>query len=227
MIINNKYNLVKKITAIYFLIGLLEITAEYFQYKPFLYFFKPLIPILLMVLYYKTSCKKSKVYFIILLFSMITNILFIPADKKILFFGIIAFTVHRILFIYLAIKLLKIKDFVPILLATIPFFLIFSYLLSISENIPKEEFYLLILHNLLISILGGIAVSNYFMKESYTTSWLLICVLFFITLQFVVFIEKFYLTLIIFRPIAMTLNVLAFYCFYRFVIETEKTLNNN
>lgn len=136
------------------------------------------------------------------------------------------FSIHRILILIFIIRLLKVKDYFALLLATIPTLLIFFHLLGISEEMSKIEFYLLILHNILISILAGIALCNFIMQTNYNTSWLLICVLFFVMLQFIVFIEKFYLNLMIFRPIAMILNVLAFYSFYKFVIITEKSNND-
>lgn len=226
MIINKKWYSIKNLTIIYFVIGFVEVISEYFRFKPFLYLFKPLIPLLLMVLYFMSSDKKYSLYYYVLFFSVLTNILFIPDNKNLLFLGIIAFSVHRILILIFIIRLLKVKDYFALLLATIPTLLMFFYILSISEQMPKIEYYLLIIHNVLISILAGIALCNYIMQTNYNTSWLLICVLFFVMLQFIVFIEKFYLNLIIFRPIAMILNVLAFYSFYKFVIITEKSNNN-
>ena len=60
-------------------------------------------------------------------------------------------------------------------------------------------------------------------------SILLISALLFVMLQFVIFIEKYYLKneyQEVLRPLAMTLNALAFFSFYKYVIEAEK-LNNN
>jgi hypothetical protein len=226
MIIDKKWYSIRNLTVVYFAVGFIEVISEYFRCKPFLYVFKPLIPLLLMVLYFLNSNKKYSLYYFVLFFSVLTNILFIPDNKNALFLGIIVFSIHRILILIFIIRLLKIKDYFPLLLATIPTLLMFFYILSISEEMPKIEYYLLIIHNILISFLSGIALSNYIMQESYKTSWLLICVLFFVVLQFIVFIEKFYLNLLIFRPLAMTLNVLAFYSFYKFVIITEKSNND-
>ena len=218
--------IINKFLILYFIIGIIEVFSEYYQYKPALYLFKPLIPISLMVLYHFFSKERRIFFYLVFIFSAITNLLFIPSDKQMLFYGILTFTVHRILILVLIFDLLKIKDYFPLFIATIPFMVIFFYILSISEKMPVYECYLLGIHNILISILGGIALSNYIMHLGQNTTWLFICALFFVVLQFIVFIEKFYLNLIIFRPIAMTLNVLAFFSFFKFVYETEK-LNNN
>ena len=187
------------------------------------------MPFLLMVLYWFTSEKKNLVYFLAMSFSVITNILFIPNEQRMLFFGIITFMFHRIIVIYLIFKLLKLKDYIPVAIATIPFLLIFFYLLAISTEIPENSFILLVIQNILISIFGGIALSNYMMNDNKKNSWLLICGLLFVALQFIVFLEKYHLSDLspgIFRPIAMGLNTFAFYTFYEFVIATEKSDNN-
>ena len=209
--------------------AIIEIMAELFYFKPLIIIFKPLMPFLLMVLYWFTSEKKNLVYFLAMSFSVITNILFIPNEQRMLFFGIITFMFHRIIVIYLIFKLLKLKDYIPVAIATIPFLLIFFYLLAISTEIPENSFILLVIQNILISIFGGIALSNYMMNDNKKNSWLLICGLLFVALQFIVFLEKYYLSDLspgIFRPIAMGLNTFAFYTFYEFVIATEKSDNN-
>jgi len=77
--------------------------------------------------------------------------------------------------------------------------------------------------------LGGIAISNYVMSDTKQNSLLLISVLLFLGLQLVIYIEKYYLIeshSIMLRPLAMTLNILAFYVFYKFVISSEKLDND-
>ena len=67
------------------------------------------------------------------------------------------------------------------------------------------------------------------MNDNKQNSILLISALLFVMLQFVVFVEKYYLINEyeeLFRPLAMTLNALAFFSFYNYIITAEK-LNNN
>lgn len=80
-----------------------------------------------------------------------------------------------------------------------------------------------------MSIFAGIALSNYVMNDNKQNSILLISAFLFVLLQFVIFIEKYFLIYElkeIFRPMAMLLNVFAFYTLFRYIIETEK-LNND
>ena len=224
----SRTTLVNGITAAYFVVAMTEIMAELFSYIPVIVVVKPLMPILLMVLYWCSSDRRNPLFFLAISFSVITNILFIPNDQKMLFFGIIAFMIHRIVILYYIFKLVKITDYIPVAIATIPFLLVFFYLLASSE-VPENSFLLLVIQNILIAIFGGIALSNYIMHDNKKNSWLLICGLLFVALQFIVFIEKYYLSGLspaIFRPIAMGLNAFAFYTFYEFVSAIEKSDDN-
>ncbi len=220
---------VNLITGCYFIVAGVEIMAELFQYTPVIVIFKPLMPALLMVLYFVTSPVRNMLYFIAMSLSLLTNLLFIPASDQMLFYGIIAFMLHRIAAIALIVQLLKPKDYVPLAIGMIPFLLIFFYLLAITPDIPDNSFLLLIVQNILISVFGGIALANYMMHDNRGNSWLLICSLLFVALQFIVFLEKYYLndlSPLIFRPIAMGLNAFAFYTFYEFVMAMERSNHN-
>ena len=219
----------KNITIFFFINALIEILAEYFSYKPLIFVTKPLIPVLICVLYYNKSVRKQKLFFYVMLFSLITNLFFIPNTQQSLFFGVISFTIHRILLLVLIFKIVKIKDYLPFILATIPLGFIFFYLFP-SSIIPENSYYLLVVHSLLASILGGIAFSSYYMDDNKRNSLLLISVILFLALQLVIYIEKYFFVgsnLHFLRPIAMCLNAIAFYMFYVFVIESEKELYNN
>ncbi len=228
-IFKNESNLEKLIIVSYFAVALVEISAELFSYKPILFIFKPLISSFLMALYWKTSNERNVLFFLVIFFSLITNFLFIPNTEKWLFLGLIAFSVHRILTILYLVKLTKIKDCIPLIIATIPFLFFFFYLLSVSGEMPTPTHIVLLIQNILVSILGGIIVSDYVMNYNRKNPWLLIFGLLSVTLYFIVFIEKYYLSDLlptIFRPMAMTLNTAVYYTFYKFVIGTER-LNDN
>jgi len=215
-----------KFSIIYFVIGITEVIAEFFAFNQAIIILKPLIPLMLMIVYRMTSTEQNPLFFATMFFSFLTNLLFLPIGPDVLFYAVIAFTVHRILFIYCIVKMLKIKDFIPIAIGFVPFFFLFSYVFKFADEVSNTMYAMIILQNFLISALGGIALSNYIMKDDSKNSWLYMCGLLFVLLQFVIFIERYYIMISIFRPIAMLLNVSGFYCFYRFFISTE-TSNNN
>jgi hypothetical protein len=175
-------------------------------------------------MYLISSTKKSNAFVIILLTSLITNILFIPQDPKFLLYAILVFTVHRIVVLFLVLKLQKITDFIPVVLGTAPFLLIFFYLFMETTDIPESSYYILVIQNVLISVFAGLALSSYVMHDNKQNSILLISALLFVMLQFTVFIEKYYLTneyQFLFRPLAMSLNILAFFAIYKYVTTAE------
>lgn len=215
-------------TALYFTIGLIEVMAELFVFKPLIYTFKPLIPLMLMALYFVASSQRKWIFFVIMTLSLLTNLLFIPSNIEMLNYALEVHLVHRVLVVIFMIRLLKIRDYIPVAIATIPFMIIFFYLFLITP-VPESSFVILILQNVLISLFCGIAFSHYMMNDSKKNFWLLLSGILFGALQFIVFIEKFYLSdfsPVIFRPIAMVLNIFAFYTFYEFVITTEKSDKN-
>lgn len=227
---NKDRELEKLITVLYFAIATVEVIAELFLYKPFLFIFKPSISIVLMVLYWNISKQRDSLFFLAILFSLITNVFFIYDTEIMLFLGLIVFFIHRLLMIYYILKLIKVKDFIPLFLAMIPFLFFFFYLLSITTELTQRSYGILIIQNILISIIAGITLSDYVMNNSKkNTIWFFIFGLLSVTQYFIVFIEKYYLSdlsPISFRPLAMILNVTAYYAFYKFVIVIER-LNNN
>lgn len=206
----------------------IEVTAEMFSSKLLIYIFKPLISIGIMVLYWNASKVKTPLFFATILLSMITNILFIPNTYELLIIALLVFMIHRILLIYYVIQLIKLEDYVPLLIAIVPFLFVFFYLLSISSDSSASGYFVLIIQNILISIVGGLALSEYVMNYNKMNTWLFIFGLLSVMQYFIVFIEKYYLMSLAptaFRPLAMLLNASVLYSFYRFIINAENVNN--
>lgn len=229
-VITKNTNLEKLILVLFFTVVTVEIVAEIFSYEPIVFVFKPLISIVLMLLYWNTSHQRNSLFFVTILSYLITNIFFIYNTETMLFLGLIAFFIHRLLMIYYIIKLTRIKDYFPLFIAMIPFMFFFFYLLSITNVSTTRSYGILIIQNILISILAGITLSDYVMNDGKkNNTWLFILGLLALTQYFIVFIEKYYLSdlsPISFRPLAMILNAAVHYAFYKFVRTIEK-LNYN
>ncbi|MDI5888240.1 hypothetical protein [Flavobacterium yafengii] len=228
-LLTKKYNFLQEnaILGLLFSFSIIEVLAELFSFKVILFAFRPLVAILLIYLYWVTSKERNVFFYMTVFFLLLTSIFILFESMLFLILGLIGIFTHRILLIFYIIKLNKIKDFVPILIAIIPFVFIFSYLLSISDEIPKGSYYPLVAQNILVSILAGVILSNYFMNDSNNSPWLAIFGLLSTALYFTVFIEKCFLSNLpptYFRPLAMILYVTSYYSFYRFVIDAE-TIN--
>ncbi|MES2851805.1 MAG: hypothetical protein V4698_02760 [Bacteroidota bacterium] len=225
-LLTKKYNFLQEnaILGLLFSFSIIEVLAELFSFKVILFAFRPLVAILLIYLYWVTSKERNVLFYMTVFFLLLTSIFILFESILFLILGLIGIFTHRILLIFYIIKLNKIKDFVPILIAIIPFVFIFSYLLSISDEIPKGSYYPLVAQNILVSILAGVILSNYFMNDSNNSPWLAIFGLLSTALYFTVFIEKCFLSNLpptYFRPLAMILYVTSYYSFYRFVIDAE------
>ncbi len=219
-----KNNIVKFLTIVYFANALIEIIAEFYSTDTVIFLAKPLIPFLLIVLYWFSSKKRNLLFILIMFFSLVTNLLFIPKSPQALYYGVIAFTFHRILLIYFIFTVSKIRNFLLFGLVTIPLLLIFFYLFFASSDVPQNSYALLIILNIMGAVMGGIGISNYIIKDNKQNSLLMISVLLFLGLQMVVYVERYYLSnvsLDCIRPLAMLLNVLAFFAFYKYVLASE------
>lgn len=224
--LTKKYNFLqeKGIIGLLFSFSIIEVLAELFSFKVILFAFRPLVALMIIYLYWVTSKERNVLFFITLFFLFLTSIFILSESILFLILGLIGIFTHRILLIVYIVKLNKIKDFVPILIAIIPFVFIFSYLLSISDEIPKGSYYPLVVQNILVSILASVILSNYFMNDSNNSPWLAIFGLLSTALYFIVFIEKCFLSNLpptYFRPLGMILYVTSYYSFYRFVIDIE------
>lgn len=226
-LLTKKYNFLQEnaIVGLIFSFTIIEVLAELFSFKAILFAFRPVIALLLMYLYWITSKDRNILFFVTGFFLLLTGIFIISESLPFLMVGLAGIVIHRILLIIFIIKLNKVKDFIPILIAIIPFIFIFSYLLSISDGLPEESYYPLVLQNILVSILGGVILSNYFMTETTNTPWLSIFGVLSTALYFIVFIEKCFLYNLpqtYFRPLGMVLYVTSYFAFYKFVIDTER-----
>ena len=219
----------KLIINLYFIFATIEVAAELVSCKPMLFVMKPLVLFVLIFLYWCKSSQRNLLFFIAILFLLITKMYAIQNTEEMLFLGIIAFFLHRIVMIYYIHKLIKLKDYIPVLLAMIPFLFFFFYLLSLASNLTPRNYYGLIIQSILMSILASMTVSHYIMNDQKKDVWLLIFGLLSVTQYFMVFIDKFYLlglSPIVFRPLEAILTSSVCFTFYKFVITTELSDDN-
>jgi hypothetical protein len=220
---------VKLLVILYFVIAAMEFTAELVSCKPVLFILKPLVLIMLLLLYRYSSVQRVPLFFISILFLLIAKMFAIQNTEEMLFLGMIAFFLHRVVMIYYVFKLIKLKDYIPLLIAMVPFLFFFFYLLSLTNNISTRSYYGLIIQSILMSALASMTVSHFVMNDEKKDVWLLIFGLLSVTQYFMVFIDKFYLldlSLAIFRPLEVILTTSVCFAFYKFVITTEMSNDN-
>ncbi len=208
-------------TSLFFAITIVLILAEYFKYKDFVFLLKPLLIPSLCVIYLTTSIKKCSWYLVALFFAFLSNVFLLYSDSQLLLYGIIAFLIYRLVSIYVIIRNGDSIYLVPLILATIPFVFIFSYLIYIMVSPDNPSFYATIINDVIISIFCGIGLSNYVMNDNKQNSWLLISTLLFTFLVILFMFDKFYLSFQIFKPISALIFSLAHYAFLMFMVEAK------
>jgi hypothetical protein len=210
------------LATLYVLVSAVEITAEYFEDSTLIYATKPLIILLLIALYWKTSRHVNFLYIVALLFSWGANIFFVSKTFDDIFAGAMLFFVYRTLVIYIAIRHTKLPSIFPMIVGCVPFLFIYAYLVYLTYDAIGRGLPIFIVQCVLISFLGGLSVGNYILRSNRANTLLLISTLFFAMNQFLFVIRLYYVDLNIFQPLAMALFAAAQYLFYKFMLAAEK-----
>lgn len=225
MLTKKNNNLINILIIVYFAIALFEAIAELVLFTPMMLFSRIAIPIVLIILYKVSSEKPSFWFYLLLSLFLFTNVLFFFKDSPLILTAKMISILQRILMLLLIFKLTPKKKYSHMLLASIPFLLIFFYLNSTTNGIAEVGFNTVIVQSITISLIGGVSLAAYLKIDNRQNSWLLISTLLFIGLQFVAFIERYYSSIIslsVFSPIGVVLNTFGFFTFYKFVVAAEK-----
>ena len=207
---------------LFFVTTFAEVIAELFSSTIFIYILKSLLSPILILIYWKSS-KIRNIYFIIaLLFVMMSNLFFVSTDFSSLLIGSIFFLFYRMLIIYLVIKIVRIKNYLPIFLGSIPFVIIFLYATSLTIDELGNAIYIHIIQVVFMSFLGGFSLANYVIENSKMNYWLFISCLLFAVIHFILILKTYYLPIVIFQPMVMLVYAFAQFSMYKFIILSER-----
>jgi hypothetical protein len=215
-------NEVNVLILLFFVVTLAEVIAEFFSFPSFIYLLKPLICPILIVIYWKSSVEKNNYFILALIFGFTANIFFIAKDFSSILLGSLFFMFYRILIIYLVIKIVKVKNYLPVFLGIIPFAIVFLYVTSLTIDMIRDGFYIYIMQVLLMSFLGGFSLANYIIDNNKMNFWLLLSSILFTLIQFIITLKLYYINMFIFQPIAMLFYAIAQFSLYKFMILSEK-----
>lgn len=176
----------------------------------------------LLVLYWFSSTKKSKIYLIALFFALVSHLLFNYSNFNLLLIGLIAFLIFRLLVVVQVVKISEDIHLVPFALGTFLFAIPIIYLFYITSETLGLIFYFGILNIILNAILGGISISNYSFQNNLQNTNLLISTLLFVILSVLFIIQKFYLYIDIYEPLRVLLLLTGHYFYYNYLILNEK-----
>ncbi|MBY0486920.1 MAG: hypothetical protein K2P85_07040 [Flavobacteriaceae bacterium] len=162
-------------------------------------------------------------YIVALLLNWLANIFFLFSDVNFLIVASMLFMFHRLLVLIKIFKEEKNIGIVAFLLGIIPFLFLFLSLINIIfDTIQKNQFILIVMQCILMSILGGLSLGSYFMKNNLSSRFLLISSLFFGINLFVLGVKFYFLDLRFLKPISMVFFVFGQYLFYKYMLLIDK-----
>ena len=201
--------------------------VAFFDFKNIEYVLRSISIPILMLLYFRTSKVKNKLYLIALFFTAVSNILFISTDTVLLKYGLIAFLIFRVITIILVKKASpKISIFI-VAIGSVFFLFPLLYFIVLTQDSLGQSFFVAIVNIILVSILGGLALSNYLMEEGFKHTWLLISTFLYTIIVFLFVIQKYYVFIPIFQPIRVLVLMSAHYFFHLYILMSEKQIKEN
>ncbi|ANO48954.1 hypothetical protein Pf1_00706 [Flavobacterium columnare] len=220
---------IKIISIIYFTTALFFLTNEIFKINSIFSYFGLLRLISLQILYIYSSSRRNSLFIGILIFVTISNFFFQYKTKSFLFYGMIAYLINRLLSLILVYKSITRKEPIPIAISTIPFLFFYLYIIFLFKDFYTYNFLVLLFNGLLMSLLGGLSLSNYYLENKDVNNknyFLLISTISFVMQNLIFILQKYYTLERLFEPINIILNTLSLYIFYRFIILSEECKNN-
>lgn len=222
MEILDKNRTVSQLTLLYILV---VVTFSFLNLKsfPVLEFLLGSIRIpLLILMYYLASKIKSTLYFSALILFFFAYLFFRENTPFFNFIGAIISLAYRILIFIIVYKSIENKNWLAIVLASIPYFFIYLYALLLIEKEVKMDFYPWVLNGFLTSFIGGMATFNFLFQDKKRLYWLFISAILFVIQIGVFLINKYYFPDEILRMLTIILFGISNFTFYKFVLLQEE-----
>ncbi len=177
---------------------------------------------LLILMYFLASKVKSTLYFSALILFFFAYLFFRENTPFFNFIGAVISLAYRILIFIIVYKSIENKNWLAIVLASIPFFFIYLYALLLIEKEVKMDFYPWVLNGFLTSFIGGMATFNFLFQDKKRLYWLFISAILFVIQIGVFLINKYYFPDEILRMLTIILFGISNFTFYKFVLLQEE-----
>ena len=221
-----KSELRKNITTLsgiaYIMLSLFVIFAEYEKDVRLISLTKPFLIPVLAVLYLTLTKKINWMYILALAFVWLANILFITQTQDFIFRGAASYLVFWIFITFMILVNTSFPNRLSFIIAVVPFSFVYCCVFQLVYENIEQGIYLFFLNGILMIFLGGYALANYFIDSNKPNTYLLMSVLMFTFIQFLVSIDLYYLSMKLFRPMAMLLFVTAQFFLLKTFLSFEK-----
>lgn len=219
----SRYNLNKVLLFIFVTVSVFEIVAEFMQNIFLMSILKPIILPLLLGIYLINSINKSFLYIVAIFINWIANILFLSEHSHYISLAAIFFIFSRLFVVAKVYMEIKLPILFPFMIGTIPFLFLFVYLnFLIFQEIDFQTFVVTIIHSIIMSIMGGMSLGNYIMRNDKISKFLLISALFYAFNILFLGIKFYYIDLSFLKPLAMVFFILGHYSLLQFILLSDR-----
>ncbi len=210
-----KENQIQLLTLVFVLVGLTDLLGLVINEPLVRYFSKPLITIVLAVLYLTSVKKANFLYLAALFFSLLGDTILLKIWGNLFLYAVFSFMITQLLYIFILSRTIKSYKTGPLIMASIPFVLTFcAVILFVHESLGSLLLPISI-YGLIITTLGGLSFYNYLEERSYPSLWMAIGVFLFISSDAVLAVKYF---MISHRELELSLIVMATYILAQFLI---------
>lgn len=216
-----KKNIIILLEIVYCALSLCVIFAEYEKDIRLISFTKPFLIPILGVLYVALSKKINWIYLSALLFIWMANLFFINQTPEFIFKGTASYLVFWVFIIYLILVNTSFPNKVPFIIAVIPFSFIYCCVFQLVYENIETGVYFFFINGVFMIFMGAYSLANYFIDSNRSNTYFLIGALFFTFIQFLISIDLYYVSIRIFRPIAMLLFVTAQLFLLKMILSFE------
>ncbi len=212
----------KKIPLVLFLmVCILDLVGVYFEHNTIIFMAKPFLMITLIWYYIVNTKTVNKLFVAGLFFSFLGDVLLLGTGELYFILGLLFFLIAHVFYIIMVIKLLKNTKMTQVLLASIPYLIIFTSLLTILYSGLGEMKIPVIVYAITITVLGISSLSLYLQNKNKTHLILVFGVLIFIISDSVLALNMFYKEQSIYPLLIISTYVIAQYLICRFVLLNE------
>ncbi|CAM1340785.1 lysoplasmalogenase [Tenacibaculum amylolyticum] len=213
-------NIPQRITIIallFLLVSMLEVYGTIMNNKLLEFIFKPLITVVLAILYL-VSVKKRSFWFVSALFFSFWGDVLLLFPKKFFIGGLVSFLITHIIYIKIIRGFFTTVKTKTVIYAAIPFVVYFSLIVMLIKENLGELFVPVIVYGIAISTFGTVALLNYIKNKATENSWLLIGALLFILSDSIIAIKEFYFSASILQVLIMITYIVSQYLICKAVI---------
>lgn len=178
-------------SIVFLLVAITDVYAVITQNKSLEMIFKPLLMTTLVVVYLM-SVKKPNFWLISALFFSFWGDVFLLDKANYFVFGLASFLLAHVMYIKMTTQFLTKKAVSKIVLAAIPFVLLFTGLLFLIFDNLAEMLVPVIVYGITIATFGASTLLNYQQEKSTANTWLLLGALLFIASDSLIALNNFY-----------------------------------